>query len=296
VATIAGYYLLPESPRWLVEVDKEAEALKIVNSWILRNGHDIKIASLSDDSHHEELGCSALWARRKLRYVFIVMGVVWFCVGMSYYGIVLLLPRVFEHGASEAADVQVGDVCSRGLAFDFKDLGVAVASEVVGVFLATLVIDKPGRTWTQFIFYAVAGACSFVLAFTNLDKNVLLVAGTLARLSCMAAFCATYVHTPELFPTRVRGTAHTSVNLSSRVGAFLAPWMISDLVPQFREDVLTGLLAMSVVAILAGVCAMLLPETSGKEMTDAEYDATDDEDEDDDDEEGSEDPLGPTAE
>jgi len=281
IASLAGYYLLPESPRWLHEVNREEEALAVVNQWIAANGGEMKIASLAVDAGHEELGCSALCSRRKLRFVAVVMGLIWFSFGMCYYGIVMLLPRVFESSSSGGEGASQGP-CNGGASFDFKDIGVSVAAEVVGVAVAVRLIDSPGRAPTQAIFYGLCAVSAFALSFKALPSVLLLCAGSLARMSAMAASSATWVHTPELFPTRVRTTAHGFMNICSRIGAFMAPWLIMGDFVQFREDVLTGMLITGTVGALAGVLSMMLPETAGTEMHDAAYDSTESSDGDDD--------------
>eukprot|EP00438_Fugacium_kawagutii_P019480 Skav235613 [mRNA] locus=scaffold358:59911:66549:+ [translate_table: standard] len=43
IASIAGALMLPESPRWLVDMDREDEAARIVQKWAKDNGEPMKI-------------------------------------------------------------------------------------------------------------------------------------------------------------------------------------------------------------------------------------------------------------
>mmetsp|Transcript_19839 Transcript_19839/g.36935 ORF Transcript_19839/g.36935 Transcript_19839/m.36935 type:complete len:128 (-) Transcript_19839:202-585(-) len=79
----------------------------------------------------------------------------------------------------------------------------------------------------------------------------------LARTGIFAASAVTWIHTPELFPTRVRATGHAVSNSSAQIGSFCAPFLINS-----GGDGLVGGL-LGVVSMLAMLCALCLPETAG---------------------------------
>ena len=75
----------------------------------------------------------------------------------------------------------------------------------------------------------------------------------------MAANAAMCVAAPELWPTRVRGTAVSCLMLCARLGAVPAGfWVYSSALPAW--GVASGIAAANVVA---GLLALTLPETAG---------------------------------
>jgi hypothetical protein len=82
----------------------------------------------------------------------------------------------------------------------------------------------------------------------------------LARMGVFAASAVTWIHTPELFPTRVRATGHAVSNSSAQLGSFCAPFLITT-----GGAGLVGALLATLSAV-AMVCVLLLPETSGTSL------------------------------
>lgn len=274
VASIAGYICLPESPRWLISQGKSTDAVAIINQWAKRNGHKhMQFASLKAEKAEEDGDhLKALCTKRKLRTPLLLMAVVWFAFGVAYYGIVMLLPRIFE-SKSQVGGCQVE--------FEFTDLAIASAAEVLGVIIAICIIDNPGRAFCQGIFYALGSAAALALGFRSLGATALTIIASIGRLAEMAASCATWVHTPELFPTQVRAEVHGLLNLVSKVGAVFAPFLISDAFTQWECGVI-----MASISLLAALCAFCLPETAGKDLSEMEDAGSTTEGEDEEDESG----------
>ncbi|CAE7228888.1 Slc22a3 [Symbiodinium natans] len=78
VASLAGYFSLPESPRWLVDMDRGEEALEIVKKWAKRNGNDMRHEQLIKSAHHtDNVSVMDLFRRSALRWKTFAHGVVW---------------------------------------------------------------------------------------------------------------------------------------------------------------------------------------------------------------------------
>lgn len=259
IASIAGVLMLPESPRWLVDMDREDEAARIVVKWAKDNGEPMKSLYLKKvDNHTENVSVVDLCRRSALRWKTFAHGVVWFGFGVSYYGVVMLLPRIFKNHPTESSASQ--GLCS--ISFDNQDLVIASSMEIVGVLIATFTIDSPGRVPTQGFAYIMTGICSLMLGFRELGNVFLIVVASLGRCAAMLACCATWVQCPELFPTTVRGEAHSLMNLLSKIGAFLAPFVISDMFTQVQCGSM-----MCAISLLAAAFAFSLPETAGEELS-----------------------------
>lgn len=257
IASVAGALMLPESPRWLVDMDREDEAARIVVKWAKDNGEPMKSLYLKKvDNHTENVSALDLCRRSALRWKTFAHGVVWFGFGVGYYGVVMLLPRIFKNPAESSAQA----LCN--LSFDNQDLVIASSMEIVGVLIATFTIDSPGRVPTQGFAYIMTGICSLMLGFRELGSVFLIVVASLGRCAAMLACCATWVQCPELFPTTVRGEAHSLMNLLSKIGAFLAPFVISDMFTQVQCGSM-----MCAISLTAAAFAFSLPETAGEELS-----------------------------
>jgi hypothetical protein len=84
------------------------------------------------------------------------------------------------------------------------------------------------------------------------------------RFAMVVAVNITWVHTPELYGTEIRGTGHSICSAMSRIGALLSPFVVYE----FPVVVVGMLFFMS--ASLAGYLTNFLPETKGKDMGGAE--------------------------
>lgn len=262
ISSIAGYLCLPESPRWLMEQNREEEALVIVNNWAKSNHKNVRFESLEKSSTEQHLNFMDLFKNRKLRYTTFFMSIIWFGFGIAYYSILLLLPRIFEEEREKGS--------KKGTTFDFADLATTAGFEILGVMLGIVMIEKPGRVCTQFVFYTIGAVSAFLLSFRTLSKLILTAIASVGRLAEMAACCATYVHTPELFPTSLRGQAHAGLNLVSKVGAAVAPFILSKNFTQIQA----GSIVAS-VSLLAGFSALFLRETAGMDLSEIDDELSD---------------------
>jgi hypothetical protein len=113
---------------------------------------------------------------------------VWLSFGFSYYGIILYVTRIFD----QTSDNDDGD---SSCDFDYKEIFVSALSEIIGVLIASSIIDRWGRVPTQTIMYALAGLGALVmgvLAARGASHSVISVFGVISRCSVMAASCATW--------------------------------------------------------------------------------------------------------
>ncbi|TFJ82549.1 hypothetical protein NSK_006133 [Nannochloropsis salina CCMP1776] len=188
-----------------------------------------------------------------LRATTLWLWLIWFSFGLAYYGIIILCASLFtlEGGEDDAL-------------FDYPALLYAAASEAVGVLLALALLERCGRKNTQASTYLLAALGAFLLAlfsgFRLPAHPHLLTAAMICRIGAMAASSATWVATPESYPTAVRSTGHSVASAVARVGAILAPEIIRG--GAINNWVPGGIL--TAVTVVAAMAAMMLPETGGK--------------------------------
>ena len=185
----------------------------------------------------------------KNKRITLPLWLIWFCFGVAYYGLVLLIGKMFER-ASERSHY-----CN----FNTTAIFLGSAAEAVGILVAAVFVSPWGRMGTQAALYA-GGAVSALLMGLDLPNATIVVVSIFARATVMGASAAMWVATPELLSTRMRSTGHAIANSFSRVGAFIAPLLINSHV--FSVSSLT--IIFTVLNAVAVIASFFLPETAGE--------------------------------
>jgi len=243
---------LPESPRWLVCQNRIPQAVKIMNGWARDNGKiDGAIKTLKKDENDDEGSLMEFLKDVSIRKNLALMAVIWFCFGFTYWGIMLMIPQLF---------VEETKKCE--LNFGLKGALISAAAEIVGVCVATHFLDSAGRIPVQKWGYFMSAVAILLLNFIKLPATgfswvwLTLVASVL-RGSMFAASCCSWVHTPELFPTRFRTTAHGLMNMCNRIGGSVVPHLV-------YGGATLRTVTLILATCIAGFAAMFLTETMGK--------------------------------
>lgn len=233
VASLFSVSLLPESPRWLLEKGRIAEAEKVmreagqVNSTPLPENFKLaplRAMSTVDLDEKESPLVATLMAYKSLlepenvRYSY-QLWVLWFCFGLTYYGLILFVSRIYMKEDDETA--KGGPSCD----FEFENIFTNACSELVGIFLTLLIIDPWGRPKTLVLTYSLAAFGALLLGLLA-DGTGVLIVGLIGRAAVVSANSATWVATPELYKTDLRGTGHASCNAATRMGGFIAPFIV----------------------------------------------------------------------
>jgi MFS family permease len=250
LAFIFGFIYLPESPRWLLVMGRQDEAEAIITEAARVNGQELRPFSL----HVDDKLCPAesdvfveLFRTKEIRNVTIPLGIVWLCFGLAYYGVILLVSRLYSTSDDDST------TCS----FDYEYVFINACAELVGVTITGAIIDSVGRVRTQASLYLLGAMMMFILGF-NLSTVAILIVAWFARLAAMGSSCATWVATPELFPTEIRASGHALSNSLARIGAFLIPYFVDSSI-----NVLAVAFGLAAVNLVAAVTTTFLPETSG---------------------------------
>ena len=253
-------FLVPESPRWLVKVGREAEAAFILARVA---GHETARREIKEilDSLGGGTGTAADLFRPGLRQALLVG------VGLSVFGQMTGINVVVYYGPSilEGAGFPVGSALQYQVA-----LG---AINLIFTLLALWKVDSWGR---RPLLIGGMAAVTLTMAATA----VLLLKGAPAiwivvllgaYIACVAlSICAViWVLTPEIFPNRVRGLAVSISTFSNwgtnAVTAFLYPWYVEKL------GLHTGFFTFAAVCLVATVFFWrLVPETKGKSLEEIE--------------------------
>eukprot|EP00051_Salpingoeca_urceolata_P024079 m.418075 g.418075 ORF g.418075 m.418075 type:complete len:575 (-) comp20184_c0_seq26:48-1772(-) len=176
----------------------------------------------------------------------------WISFGFSYYGAILIMPEA------------IGDVdstCAEGVdrcrpKFNYPALFVASSAEVFGCLIGFYLINKVGRCTLSSTSYAVCGVATLLLGIQSSPSAVKVILAVISRGSIFIGSCATWVATPELYPTHIRAAGHGWANSVARIGGFASPfWGNANIGLALR----LGLFGL--IDLTAALCSWLLPET-----------------------------------
>merc|ERR1711998_433964 len=105
---------------------------------------------------------------------------------------------------------------------------------------------------------------SFVLARQEFSDQITLVALLVTGKAFIQGGCsALWIHAPELLPTKMRATGHSSSVIVSRMGQIAASFWIDSFTVAYP---LVGGIIFAIAAILAGTVAYTLRETTGMKL------------------------------
>jgi MFS family permease len=243
-----AYHFVPESPRFLVETGQVAAAEMVLKQAATMNGLDSGAINLVqiDDSPSVEMTVRSKIDRLlspKTRTTTIIQWAIWLCFGFSYYGLILLISRIFRVDGAE----------------DFASILISCTAEGVATIAAMMIVDTVGRVALQKYAYLSAGLCIFLFAVTGNAALAFLARGLVTM-----AHITTWVHAPELHETATRTTGHAICNSFARIGAFMSPYVV------FAEETFSVTAAGAIIcvaSVIAGVCSAHLPETNGVDLS-----------------------------
>src|SRR5215472_12714907 len=137
---------------------------------------------------------------------------------------------------------------------------------IAGFLALGILADILGRKPTTWLYYLGALAFSLCLFLVVRERYVLLFMSAAGGFFSTGQFAWMTIYLPELFPTRVRGTAMSLVFDSSRsiagLGPLLAGWLIS-----FFGGIGTAAAGMSLIYVVGLLVTPFAgPETKGKPL------------------------------
>ncbi|XP_022621679.1 solute carrier family 22 member 2-like [Seriola dumerili] len=241
---LSYYWLIPESPRWLISQNNSSRAMEITESMAKENKKKLtrNLETLTDeegDSPSASL-LDLIRTPNMRKHTFILM-FNWFTSGVVYQGLIM---RVGIAG---------GDV--------YIDFLISGLVEFPAAFLILFTIERIGRRLPFASANIVAGASCLVTAVIP-DSMFWFktVVACIGRLGITMAFEMVVFVNTELYPTFVRNLGVSVCSTLCDVGGIVAPFLLYRLAVIWLE---LPLIIFGVVALIAGGLVLLLPETRG---------------------------------
>lgn len=258
VSWMMGFFLIPESPRWLTSKGRLDEALAVLRRAAITNSDDENMAipkkmKLRLEPEERQAKLSELFHPQWIGITLRLWG-AWFTFSFGYFGTLMVTTRVFSSRNSDTSDTQ----------FDFGAIFITSLAEFIGTTMAIVFIERIGRVRSQVLSFLTAGLLMFMfclLAEWNARRWVLLIFAFTSRIFEMAATCILWVATAEILNTEIRGAGHSSSNAFARIGAIFCPLLVQNTTSLIQVGI-----TMCVFHCVTVFCVSRLPETSGRTM------------------------------
>ncbi|XP_050674463.1 organic cation transporter protein-like [Leptidea sinapis] len=242
--------LLPESPRWLLAVNKTMEAISLMERIAKINNqptegierqvqiYRMEHLRVSDrrESAMDIIRCSYM------RLNIFISSFIWFTCSCCFYGAEYYVRQISE-------DIHIIVVAS----------GTAC---VCGCLIAIPLIKLMNRVSLILICNVISSACLLINCVIPEGVEYIVI-GCIEILLSFTVFVVIYLYCAELFPTTVRSSALGISSTMISIGAIIAPYIVS--LKTYGSWCVPIIFA--ILSLISAALCLMLPETKGRELT-----------------------------
>jgi putative MFS transporter len=198
----------------------------------------------------ERLGFMALWGPTFIRRTF-VLWVLWFAMQASYFGIFIWLPGLLRAKGYTLHDAFL------------LTLIISIA-QIPGYFSAAYLVERWGRKATLVVYLLLCAVGAYFFGQQTLsaqpDSTQILLWGSIISFFNLGAWGVVYTYTPELYPTKIRGTGTGWAAAFGRLGGMIAPAMVGWILAAFGGNQAIVFTAFTAILLLGGIVVLLFGE------------------------------------
>ncbi|KAM4553636.1 synaptic vesicle glycoprotein 2C [Fundulus diaphanus] len=290
--------LMPESPKFLMEAGREAEAIHVFRLMFELNMRGTEKAfpefalhtNFKQRGEIQEMGSQdtkgkLLIALLKegllpIKQMFsgptkarsVVLVIIFYCISFGYYGLWMWFPELFARiessGGSPCANVSLPSPLNNQSCYPVKTAVymegfVIAASNLPGNIFTILIMDSTGGKVLLSCSLAVSSLSVFLIYVVQTKAQSLALSCIFSGVSVIAWNALDVVGT-ELYPTQLRSSALGFFTGVGRVAAIMGNVIFGKLVD---SNCTVPILMVSALLLTGGLVALLLPQTRQTELT-----------------------------
>ncbi|XP_060081317.1 organic cation transporter protein-like [Ylistrum balloti] len=253
---ICYWWLIPESPRWLINKQRYAEVNTIIQKAAKVNKVKIEKNLFKKGTETETTAPPGrmwhLFSTKVMLFRTLVILYNWCIVSMIYYGLSL-----------NAGNLG-GDF--------YLNLFLSGLVEIPANTMVLVLLDRAGRKKVYCLSMILGGcACAStiipILIGEKENQVIITILAMIGKFGATAAFNTIYFYSAELFPTVVRNAGMGASSCAARIGGIVSPYiadsaiLIGGMVGKVFPLGVFGILAIS-----AGLSSLYLPETLNRAL------------------------------
>ena len=242
---------LPESPRYLAERGRTAEAEAIVRRVERASGGALlTLGAAIAPARSGRTSIAQLWSPAYARRT-AMLWILWFGITFTYYGIFLYVPSLLAaRGLSEV----------RSNEFFF----LSTLAQIPGYFSAAWLVERWGRKPTLITYLLGTAGAAFLFGNAGTGTDAFVYAALLSFFN-LGAWAIVYTYSPELYPTAIRATGAGMAAAVGRIGGIIGPFLTPVLVPTLGQSGVFALFMVLLVVTALNVW-LLAEETKGRSL------------------------------
>uniref|UniRef100_A0A452HY47 Major facilitator superfamily (MFS) profile domain-containing protein n=1 Tax=Gopherus agassizii TaxID=38772 RepID=A0A452HY47_9SAUR len=244
------WWVIPESPRWLISQGRVQEAEIIIRKAAKTNGitaPDVIFDPMEElTSQKQETHTILDLVRTKnIRFVTIMSVIIWMIISVGYFGLSLDTPNL--HGDA------------------YINCFLSAVIEVPAYIIAWVLLRNLPRRYSMAAALFLGGCILLFIQLVPPHLHILsIILVMLGKFGITSSFSIVYVYTAELYPTVVRNMGVGASSMASRLGSILSPYFVYlGVYDRFLPYILMGSLT-----VLTGILTLFLPESYGTPLPD----------------------------
>ncbi|UJR34158.1 hypothetical protein I4U23_021566 [Adineta vaga] len=261
VPFIFFYFILPESPRWLISKQRYAEAELLFHRIAEQNetrfdpivyqkfvNEDKKrVAARRNETH----GFKAIFRSKVMTIIALNMSYQWFVQNLVFYGI--------------------SQNTGAWLKNPYVSFGISALVEIAAYFVVHLVLDRWGRKLPYCLFVITLAFVTLLVipiqTFLPKDSQnqyiLMFMVNIALKFLASGSYVIIYIYANETFPTQGRNTGMGVCSMIARLGAIIGTFSNDHLTRVWQHS---PMVVYGITSVFAMILAMSFPETLNKPL------------------------------